>query len=73
MFAVPDATAVTMPVVAPIVAMLVLPLLQVPPAVALLSIVVPPIQATSVPVIGATVNGFTESILVVEQKVEPLV
>lgn len=52
MVAVPVATAVTNPVVTPIVATAVLSLVHVPPVVLLLSVVVAPVHIAVVPVIG---------------------
>lgn len=51
--AVPDATPVTTPVVEPTEAIPVLPLLQVPPVVASLRVVVAPAHTVNVPVIAA--------------------
>ena len=58
MVEVPEDTPVTIPVEEPIVAMPVLPLVQVPLAVASLKVVVNPAQTTAVPVIDDG-NGFT--------------
>ena len=54
MVAVPMATPVTIPDEVPTVAIVVPPLLQVPPPIELCSAVVPPGQTLGVPVIGAT-------------------
>ena len=53
MFNVPAATPVTTPEVETTVARDVLPLIQVPPVVASLSVIVPPIHTVLLPVIAA--------------------
>lgn len=64
----PSATPVTIPVDAPTVAVVVLDEDQVPPAVASVSVVVPPIQTTGVPPIVAG-NAFTVATAVLRQPV----
>ncbi len=54
MLAVPAATPVTTPVAVPTVAIPGLPLLHVPPLVALLSVVVLPIQTVDVPIVAVS-------------------
>ena len=63
MFAVPVAMPDTIPVVDPMVAIDVFPLLQVPPDSALLSVLVDPRQTLVVPVIGDGV-GLTVTAVV---------
>jgi len=65
---VPARTPVTMPVLVPIVATALLLLLQLPPVVALLSVVVRPSQTLIVPVIEAS-GGSTVNVNVVIQPV----
>ncbi len=60
----PAATPVTMPVPLPTVALVTALLVQLPPVVALLSVVVAPIHANVVPVIVAGL-GLTVTTLVV--------
>lgn len=59
MMAVPAVTPVTIPVVAPTVATAGVLLLQVPPGVALLKVVVAPTQWRVVPVMPATTGAAT--------------
>ena len=68
MLAVPALTPVTNPVLEPIVAMPVLPLLHVPPVVALARVDVVPAHIAVAPVIAAG-SGFTVIIVVVIQPV----
>jgi hypothetical protein len=68
MLAVPGLTPVTRPVVIPTVAIPVLPLLHVPPVVALLSVVVCPTQTTGLPELVASA-AFTVSTAV---RVQPV-
>jgi hypothetical protein len=66
MMDVPGVIPNTIPVAEPIVATLVVPLLQLPPGVALLSVVVCPTHILIVPVMGAG-KQFTVTALVVKQ------
>jgi hypothetical protein len=68
---VPPDTPPTIPVDEPIVAIDVLPLIQVPPLVALLKAVVPPTQTVGVPVMDAG-NGLTVTIVVTLQQADVL-
>ena len=63
MVTVPADPPVTIPVLAPALAMVVLLLLHVPPVVVLLSVVVEPIHTEDVPLIAAG-NGFTVMVFV---------
>jgi len=63
MLAAPGDTPVTMPVPAPTVAILVLPLYQVPPPVASLRVIILP-AATVVGPVGADGKGLTVIVLV---------
>jgi len=59
---VPPDTEVTTPLDAPIVATPVLPLLHVPPAIALLSVVPDPLHIVSVPEIGLVLPTVTVNV-----------
>ena len=59
---VPEVIPVRMALVAPIVATLVVPLAHVPPVIALLKVVILPMQSVVVPVIGAL--GLTTTVFV---------
>lgn len=61
---VPAATPVTMPVPGPIVAIDVFPLLQLPPGVASLIVMLPPAQTIVDPVIGETGSTVNEDIAI---------
>ena len=66
----PAVTPETIPLDEPIVAIPVLPLLQLPPEVTQLTVVVEPTQTFNVPVIGAIVGkGFTVTGVVTKQPV----
>ena len=67
MIAVPGVIPVTMPVPGPIVALAGLLLLQVPPAVMSVNVIVCPVQATEEPVTGAANGGVTAILLVTVQ------
>ena len=67
---VPRATPVTVPE-ASIVATPVLLLVQVPPDVASLRVVVPPVHVTTEPAIGSG-SGFTTMLIAPEEAVEPV-
>ena len=66
---VPDATPVITPVEEPMVAIVVTPLVHVPPPVASLRVVVKPAQTVAIPVIDDG-NGLTVTITVAKQPVE---
>ncbi len=66
--AVPAAMPVTMPVEEPIVAIVVVLLLHVPPAIGLLSAVVPPGHTLAVPVMAGG-GGITVTVVVIAQPV----
>lgn len=65
---VPATMPVTMPVKDPIVAFAVMLLLQVPPAIGLLSVVVPPGHTLAVPVMAGG-GGITVTAVVIAQPV----
>ena len=67
---VPAETPVTTPVATPTVAKAGVALLQLPPAVASLSVVVEPMQTLVVPVIAAG-NGLTTTVVVAATLIQP--